>query len=499
MVDSQSLKSRTARTIKWNVIDRVASQVLYAITGVVLARLLSTDDFGLVGAVLIFQAFASLLVDSGFSYALIQRKTPTQTDYSTVLWFNMGVAVAIYIILYFCAPFIADCFQGDRRLVPLSRVMFLSFILNASAIVQTNRLMKRMDVKMVAVSNSIGLVAAAVVGIWLAVAGFGAWAIVWQTITLAAVKSVVLWVSQRWLPSLEFSWKSLRSFFGIGSRMLLTSFMNTLFLNIYSFFIGNRVGMTPLGYYTQSDKWSKMGIMSLSQVLTSSFLPTLSAVQDDDERYLRACSKMNRFTAYLLFPAMIGLMVTAAPIFHTLFGTKWDPSIVLFQLLLFRGIFTVLIGLYNNFLLARGHAKVIMWMEVLRDSVALGALVATLPFMAETRLDNPVWGLELLLWGQIAASVVTWVATLVITVRKVGASLWSFLRDLTPYLLLTLAIVPLMLLVGAAVEAISCHVSSLLILIAEAMFALIIYLGVNYITGSKIQRDAIDFFRAKRK
>ena len=165
------MKSRTARTIKWNVIDRVASQVLYAVTGVVLARLLSTDDFGLVGAVLVFQAFASLLVDSGFSYALIQRKQPTQTDYSTVLWFNLAVAVAIYAVLYFCAPFIADCFQGDRRLIPLSRVMFLSFILNASAIVQTNRLMKSMDVKMVAVSNSLGLVVAAVVGIWLAVTG----------------------------------------------------------------------------------------------------------------------------------------------------------------------------------------------------------------------------------------------------------------------------------------------------------------------------------------
>ena len=486
------MKSRTARTIKWNVIDRVASQVLYAVTGVVLARLLSTDDFGLVGAVLVFQAFASLLVDSGFSYALIQRKQPTQTDYSTVLWFNLAVAVAIYAVLYFCAPFIADCFQGDRRLIPLSRVMFLSFILNASAIVQTNRLMKRMDVKMVAVSNSLGLVVAAVVGIWLAVTGYGAWAIVWQTITLAAVKSLVLWTTQRWLPSPVFSWAALRSFLGIGSRMMLTSFLNTLFLNIYSFFIGNRVGMTPLGYYTQSDKWSKMGIMSLSQVLTSSFLPTLSAVQDDSERFLRACSKMNRFTAYLLFPAMIGLMVTATPIFHTLFGTKWDPSIILFQLLLFRGIFTVLIGLYNNFLLARGHARTIMWMEVLRDSVALAALFATLPFMADTRPGNPVWGLEILLWGQIAASVVTWAATLIFTVKKTGATLWNFLRDLAPYLCLTLAIVPVMMLLGSVIA------NPLLALLAEGAVALALYIGANALADSQIQRDALYFLRHKK-
>ena len=213
MAPNGSLKTRTARTIKWNLIDRVASQVLYAVTGVVLARLLSTEDFGLVGAVLVFQAFASLLVDSGFSYALIQRKSPSQTDYSTVLWFNIGVACLLYAILFFCAPLVAECFQGDSRLIPLSRVMFLSFIVNATAIVQTNRLMKNMDVKMVAVSNSIGLGVAAVVGIVLAVGGYGAWAIVWQTITLGAVKSVVLWTTHHWRPAFVFSWESLKSYF----------------------------------------------------------------------------------------------------------------------------------------------------------------------------------------------------------------------------------------------------------------------------------------------
>ena len=294
---NEPLKTLTARSVKWNLIDRLSSQVLYGVTGIILARLLSQEDFGLVGAIFVFQAFASLMVDSGFSYALIQRKHPTRLDYSTVLWFNMAVAVALYAVLFFCAPYIADCFQGDRRLVPLSRVMFLSFILNASAIVQTNRLMKRMDVRMVAVSNAAGLVAGAVVGITLAVAGMGAWAIVWQTLALNAVKSAVLWFTSGWLPLWRFSMQSLRSFFSVGSSMMASSFLNVLFQNIYTFFIGNRAGLVPLGYYTQADKWSKMGITSISQVLTSSFLPALSAVQDDDERFSRASQKMNRFTA----------------------------------------------------------------------------------------------------------------------------------------------------------------------------------------------------------
>lgn len=139
------LKLKTARTLKWNTIDKVSSQVLYAVTGVILANVLSKSDFGLVGAMLVFQAFASLFVESGFSSALIQKKEPTETDYCSVLYFNLGMSIAIYAILWFCAPLIADIF-GDERLVGLSRVMFLSFILNATAIVQTNRLMKQMTV-----------------------------------------------------------------------------------------------------------------------------------------------------------------------------------------------------------------------------------------------------------------------------------------------------------------------------------------------------------------
>lgn len=169
---SGNMKMRVARTLKWNLVDKVATQILYAVTGIILARVLSEADFGLIGAILVFQAFASMFVDSGFSYALIQRKNPTDRDYSTVLWFNVGIASLLYVVLFFSAPLIADCFQGDARLIPLSRVMFLTFILNALAIVQTNRLMKRMDVRMIAVSNSLGLIGGGAVGIVMALTGF---------------------------------------------------------------------------------------------------------------------------------------------------------------------------------------------------------------------------------------------------------------------------------------------------------------------------------------
>lgn len=478
--------------MKWNVIDKVSQQLLYAVTGIVLARLLDQEDFGLVGAVAVFQAFASLFVDSGFSYALIQRKSPTRLDYSTVLWFNLAVAVAIYAVLFFCAPLIARCFQGDMRLVGLSRVMFLSFILNASAIVQTNRLMKRMEVRMVAVSNAVGLFAGAIVGIWLAVAGYGAWAIVWQTLALNFTKSLVLWLTSGWLPLMRFSMASLRSFFTVGSGMMVSSFLNVLFQNIYSFFIGNRAGLAPLGYYTQADKWSKMGISSLSQVLTSSFLPALSAVQDEPERFARITSKMNRFTSYLLFPAMGFLWVMATPLFHCLFGEKWDASIMLFQLLLLRGVFTVLTSLYNNYVIALARTRLVVQMEMLRDGAALVLLFAALPFVAMERGGDTVFGIKLLLAGQILASAISWGVMVVKTAPVSGRSVGSFLADSVPYLVESLVIMVVLWAESLVID--DCWT----LLLCQGITCVALYLGVNTVLDSVIQRDVIAFLRGKK-
>lgn len=490
---ASDLKLRTARSLKWNVIDRLSQQVLYTVTGIVLARELSQADFGLVGAVLIFQAFANLLVDGGFSAALIQRKDPSRLDYSSVLWFNLFVAVALYAVLWFCAPFIARCFENDLRLIPLSRVMFLSFIINATAMVQTSRFVKDMNVRPVAMSNAVGLAAGAVVGIAMAVNGYGAWAIVWQTLVAASVKSLILWAISRWTPLLRMSWTALRSFMAVGIGMTVTSFLNTVFLNLYSFFIGNRVGLVSLGYYTQSDKWSKMGIASLSQVLTSTFVPVLSGVQDDMPRFRNMVRKMNRLTAYLLFPAMLGLSVLATPIFHTLFGVKWDASILLFQILLVRGIFVVLNGLYGNYMLALGCSRALVAMEVVRDATSVIALAITFPYMALETASNPVYGVTVLLYGQLAASVLSWLVALFTIARITGVSARAFVADCLPYLALTvLALAPVVGILNFAM-------SAWLTLACGAVIAFAVYLGANALTGSRIQHDVLAYFRGRLK
>lgn len=488
MTDSP-LKVKTARSLKWNVVDRVSTQIIYAVTGIVLARELSQEAFGLVGAIMVFQAFALLFIDSGFSFALIQRKAPTETDYSSVFWLNTIIACVLYIILYLCAPLIADCFGGDLRLISLSRVMFLSFIVSATASVPTNRLVKQMNVKPIAIANCISLAAGGAVGILMAVYNYGPWAIVAQTIVINALKTILLMAMSRWVPRRVMSWRSLKSFFGVGSGMMATSFLNTLFLNIYSFFIGNRAGIVPLGYYSQADKWSKMGVTAISQILTSAFLPALSEVQDDRERFTRVALKMSRFTGYLLFPALGFLAVMATPVFHVLFGQKWDPSIILFQLLLFRGLFTVLNSLYNNFILALGRSHVIFWLEVFRDSVAMIGILVTLPYISLSTPANIVEGLTIFMSGQVIASFLTWIVTIIVTVRVTGLSPASLLASLLPYFAITVSI--MIVLYGLTLIGLT----DWLLLTLQAVSGLTLYLIANRLLSSKIQSEVFASIR----
>jgi len=472
------LKLKTARTLKWNTIDRISSQVLYAVTGIVLANVLTKEAFGLVGAVMVFQAFASLFVDSGFSGALIQRKAPTDTDYSTVLYFNLGVSVLIYCILWLCAPIIDSLFNAGGALIPLARVMFLTFVVNATAIVQTNRLMKQMDVRMIAVSNAVGLVVSGATGIVLALQGYGAWAIVWQSIVLSAVKSGLLWATSRWRPQAVFSMASLRSIFAVGAGIMTSSFLNTVFQNIYSFIIGTYYNLAQLGCYTQADKWSKMGVTSLSQTVTASFLPVLSGCQDDRPRFHRMMAKTNRFTAYVAMPCLVLLVLLSEAIFHTLFGTKWDEAIVLFQLLAARGIFVVLTSLYTTQITAIGAARKLVESEVVKDVLTVAAIIATIPF-----------GIEWLVGGQVIAAAVCFVYSQWLVARTTGYRVAAMLTEIAPYAAITLiSAAP-----AAAVAYFVPQLHPVAMILAQTVAFAVPYVAINAMLHSRIQHDVLSY------
>lgn len=480
------LKLKTARTLKWNTIDKFSSQVLYAVTGIVLANVLSAEDFGLAGIIIAFQAFAIIFVDSGFGAALLQAKNPTEQDYCTVFWFNLAVSVAVYILLFFAAPLIAIFFHA-QELTELSRVMFLTFILNGLGIVQTNRLMKALDVKSITIANLIGLSVSGALGIGLAIGGAGVWALVWQSVTLAAIKTGWLWITSGWMPNHGFYYASLRKVIKVGTGVFTGSLLNTIFQYIYSFVIGAYYTLASLGVYTQADKWSKMGSASLSQILTSTFVPLLSRFQDKRDDFKRMLRKTNRFTSFILFPFMGGLLITAEPLFHLLFHNKWDSAIPLFQILILRGIFIVLVSLYNNYVLSLGRARAIVRIEIVKDIMTVAAIFATLPFHT----------VEALVWGQFAASVVTFAVVLVITCRHTECRVRDLLYDMMPYIALSLACMILMSTTTLYLT------TPILILLVECVIGLGVYITVLKATGSVILNEAIEYafgrFRKKKK
>lgn len=470
---SLSLKTKTLRTLKWSTFDRLSAQVLYAVVGIVLANKLSKDDFGLVGALTVFQALALILVDSGFGAALLQQKDPRERDYSTVFWFNLIVSLAIYAVLFFCAPAIAALFH-DARLETMSRVMFTAFVINGLGIIQTNRHTKMMNMRPVAVANVTALVLSGGLSMGLALGGFGAWAIVWQTVSLAVIKTGILWITGKWLPRPFFSRETFRRIRRVGASVLTSSLLNTGCMQVYNFVIGAFYSLPLLGVYTQADRWSRMGSASLSQILTSSFVPLLSGVQDDPENFLRYTRRINRFTAFMTFPFMLWLTAAAAPIFHLLFGHKWDDAIPLFQILMIRGLFAVLTSLYNNFLLARGKSRALIIMEGIKDIpivVALGATVWT-------------FSLEWLVWGQLAASIVTWGLSVWLTRRSLAISSRLLVADLFPFFAASFA----MAVACCFVLLLALHPAVLLLI--DLAVGLGVYLLVLRIKGTDELREA---------
>ena len=429
MTGNPALKKATASTLKWNTIDRLSSQVVFAAVGIVLANNLSREDFGIVGALYIFQAFATVFIDSGFGAALLRLKRAGKDDYSTVFWFNLSVSILLYLILWFATPSISEFFKVGERLVPYSKIMFLAFVINGLGIVQTNRLMKKMRVKKIAISNIAGLTLGGALGVYLAVRGAGAWALVWQTVSQAAIRTVWLWVSGKWLPAMVVSRRSFAKIWRVGLGVFSSSFLNTLFLYVYNFVIGGWYSISSLGVYTQADKWSKMGSASISQILTSSFVPLLARVQDNPDSFKRYVERINRFTAFISLPFLLGLATLATPLFHFLFGNKWDDAILLFQILAVRGVPVVLCSLLGNYLLALGYARSLVIIEIAKDSLLVGAILAT------------VWShsLPVMVWGQLAASLLTYIAVLLITCRRTGFSILFMTRGSLPFLFITLA------------------------------------------------------------
>lgn len=420
MLEEKEFEKKTRNAFLWNMLDRVGLQLISVVVGIILARKLGATEFGLTGALTIFIALAQSLADSGFSTALVRKQHITEADYNTVFYYNIVIALAMYAAGYFAAPFIAQFFN-EPVLTPIARVLFVVFIFNALCIIQNAKMVKEIDFGKVATINLSAVTLSGIIALVMAFAGYGVWALVAQVVLQSFVKMIMQWLWGGWRPQLLFSWQSFKELFSFSSNIMIANLLNIFFLNIYSAIIGRLYNSRELGYYTQANKWSEMGITTLYGIIQNSTYTLFSAIQDDKERLIRSYRKVMQLTAFITFPTLLFLALTARPFILIFLGDKWEASIPMFIALLIAGIFTALTTINGNYIRIEGSSRLILQLEIFKIILFIIVLAFT-------------WQLPLiqLLWGMVFTRFIVYIVSIVTIGRRVGYSWDQQLRDIMP-------------------------------------------------------------------
>jgi O-antigen/teichoic acid export membrane protein len=444
------LGKKTISGVLWSGIERLLVQGIQFILGIVLARLLLPSDYGLIGMLTIFFSISLAIVDSGFSQALIQRKNVTQTDYSTVFYFNLFTSLCIYAALYFASPYIAAFFE-EPRLTLITRVISLSILFNALSIIQIAKLTKALDFKSQTKCSVIAIVLSGILGIYLAFMGYGVWALVIQMVSKSILNLVLLMFFSLWWPSYVFSKSSLKSLFSFGSKLLASGLLNAVFNNLYFVVIGKFFSTKELGLYTRANQFQLLPSETLAVILQRVTLPVLSGIQDDTVRLVHYYRKFIRFTALVTFPLMLGLAVLAAPLVSVVLTDTWIESVPYLRLLAFVGLLYPIHALNLNLLKVLGRTDLFLKLEIYKKIAIVITLIITYRF-----------GMIALVAGQVLLSFLFLYVNTFYTGKLIGYGIMQQLRDITPYLLIaalmgvivmgfgTISIVPLYRLLGGS-------------------------------------------------
>lgn len=367
---AESLKSKTISAMLWSTIGKFGTMGIQFITNMVLARLLMPADFGTIGMLGIFIVISETFIVGGFGQALIQKKSPTHIDYTTVFYWNLVASLVMYALLYFFSPAISRFYQMPQ-LVPIVRVYGLVLIISAFSIVQNNQLQKNLKFKTLSKRNIIAASFGTAVSIFMAFRGFGVWSLVASHLVNAIVSVMLLWRLSSWRPTWEFSWQSFKELFSFGSLMAVSSLVDQFYKEMQGLIIGKWYSAADLGYYSQAKKLENIPTSSLSQIVSQVTFPVFSKLQDDKLKLKDGVRKCTTAVTYLNFPLNILLIVIATPLIHLLYGPNWETSIVYFQLLNIVGLFYTIATMNNSIIKALGKSKLFLYIKIVQRSVGL--------------------------------------------------------------------------------------------------------------------------------
>jgi len=423
-----SLKKKTVHGVSWSVIDNIASSGISFLVGIVLARILSPAEFGILGMITVFIAVSNSIVDSGFSNALIRKNDAKDIDYNTVFYFNLLLGCLLYLILFISANAISLFFK-EPLLIPVIRVMGLVLIINAISIIQRTLLVKNVDFKTQTKVSLISSLTSGIVGIGMAVYGFGVWSLVGQQISKQLLNTIFLWVYSAWRPAKEFSRQSFNELFGFGSKLLVSGLIDTIYKNIYYLIIGKFYSAVQLGQYTRAEQFSMVFSSNLTSVVQRVSYPVLSSIQDEGERLKQAYRRVIKSTMLVTFACMLGLAAVAKPLILILIGEKWLPAVGFIQILCFAEMLYPLHAINLNMLQVKGRSDLFLKLEIIKKVIAI------LPISL-----GVFYGIEFMLWGSVFVSFLAYILNSYYSALLIDYSTWAQLKDILPTLLVSIIV-----------------------------------------------------------
>jgi O-antigen/teichoic acid export membrane protein len=470
----EGLKERTAKGLMWGAINNLTSQLLMALIGIILGRLLTPADYGMVGMLAIFTAITGSLQESGFTAALTNLKEATHREYNAVFWTSTGISILLYLVLYVSAPLIADYFH-QPGLIPLSRLVFASLLLAGIGIAHAAYMFRNMMNREKAITGFFALVGSGIIGITLALNGYSYWSLAWQQFAYICIINIGRLYYVRWMPSFHIDLSPIREMIGFSSKILITNIINQVNNNILSFIFGRLFTAGAVGNYTQAAKWNTMGHSLISGTMQQVAQPVLASINEEENRQLNVFRKMLRFTAFLSMPAMLGLAFIADFIV-VLLGEQWTDSVPLLRMLCISGAFLPIHTLYQNLFISHGRSDTYMWCSV---ALVITQIVVVMVFAT--------WGIEIMIAAYVVTLILWTGIWQILAYRLIQLRFIDLLKDVCPFLLATIGCI------GVAYYATLFITNVIALILSRIIITSLLYVAIMKIAHVKIFKECIQF------
>lgn len=474
------LKSKTLKGLIWSSIDTYGVFFIKLVFSITIARLLQPEDYGLIGMIAIFIAFGSMFTDGGFQDALIQKKEPTDLDFSSVFYFKMVIAVTFYIILFFSANAIGD-FYNEPRVIPIAKVMGITFVIGALGSIHVAWFIKKMDFKAYAAIRTSSSLFSGTVAVTAAYFDLGVWALVLQSLAGTFLNTLLFWIVNKWRPKLMFSYESMKQLFSFGWKMFAQRLMFTVFSNIYYPIIGKIFAVDVLGYYTRARKFQEIAVLQTQIAFNKVLFPAFSSMQDDRQKFSKAAKKSFMLQAFFIFPLIVVLIVTSKSFVLFFLTEKWIMLIPYLQLLYSQGFIVPFIMFNNSMINALG-----------RSDISLKINLGTKIFF----IAGIVTGIYFGIFGLIVAGIITSFISYLITAKICGDKIGFTIKKQIG------ALIPLLLISSIAfIAGFSCFlfepIHNLLLMMLQIIIVLSVYIVLARILKLKSYLELRNLFREK--